>query len=203
MRLRPSSLLLVLTACALIMSGALGPLQMAAAADKKAPKGLTELGKRLTELAKDIAKLVEEANKDPDERKIDVYAKYSSQELKKLRKRLHADDLVKFMVDATKNLKIRQKAREAIEAAAIYKGDPDLSNTEKKGTRTKRAYFCDKFLTKHLKDDNRYTRELTHLLLIKLWGSANRVPEIAAYSTANDKTWRPAIRQWGKYLRAH
>ena len=202
MRCRRPAVLLSLSACALILLGALAPLPVADAADKNSPKGLTELGKRLDQLAQDIQKLIEEAKKDPDERKIDTYANYSAPELKKLRKRIHAVDLVAFMVDPTKKFNIRKKAREEIEGGAFFRGDPDLSNTEKKGTRTKRAYFSDKFLVKHLKDDDRYARELTHQLLSKLWGGTNRVPVIAAYSVADPKTWKAAIRQWSKYLRS-
>jgi hypothetical protein len=164
------------------------------------PATLKKLGERLERLAMRLRTLIEEASKDPDERKIDIYNAYTSQELKLKRRQVRASDLAGYMVDATKNWNVRVKAQKAIHLGAFQRGDPDLSTVEKQGRKSKRAYFCDKQLIKHLRsEDDPKTRVLVHELLLKLW-RVNNVPEISNYNPNDKDTWRKAYLAWQKYL---
>jgi hypothetical protein len=168
-----------------------------------APAGLKELGQRLDELALRIRKLVEEANRDPAERLVDKYSGYSDDELKlRSSKRVDAEMLVDIMVDPKKNHLLREKAQQVLLRGAQVRGDPDLSQTEKQGRQSKRAYFCDRTLVKHLRDEDAVARKLTHDLLMALWRlGAAAAPAISAYNPNDEKTWKPAYNEWKKYLR--
>lgn len=164
----------------------------------KRPANLEQLGRRLNELAKRIDRLLAEAGKDADERKIDEYIGYSSSKLKKTRGRVRAKELVLFMVDATKRVPLRQKAQKAIRMGGATRNDPDLST---EGSRTKRAQFSKTQLVKHLKHENRTSRQLVDELLKLLW-IVNRVrhQEIMDYDKDQESTWKAAIGGWNRYL---
>ena len=183
-----------------VFSGGAG---VAYAEDKpKPPASLRELGDRLIELAKRIEKLIKEAEKDADEATIDEYMGYSTAQLKKIRGRVRAQELVGFMVDATKHIDLRTKAMQALHEGAFIRNDPELSDDEKQGSRTKRSAFCKTHLLKHLRHLNRYSRALTQQLLMKLWRPSSQVyPVIAAYKALNEDTWKPAQRAWDKFLK--
>jgi len=183
-----------------VFSGGAG---VAYAEDKpKPPASLRELGDRLIKLAKRIDKLIKEASKDADEARIDEYMGYSTAQLKKIRGRVRAQDLVLFMVDATKHIDLRTKAMEALHEGAAIRKDPELSEDEKQGSRTKRSAFCKTHLLKHLRHENRYSRALTQKLLLALWRPSPQVhPVITAYRALNEDTWKPAQRAWDKFLK--
>ena len=165
------------------------------------PKSLSELGERLNELAQRIQKLIEEASKDADELKIEEYENYSSKQLKKTRGRVRAQELVAYMVDKTKNFKVRKRAQKAIHQGGAIRNDPELSTDEKAGSRTKRSAFCKSHLLEHLQHEDRNSRGLTQELLLLFWPvSRNRNPEILAYNADREDTWKNAKRAWGKYL---
>ncbi len=193
--------LLVLAVLALGLQASAAPDPEAAAPKVPAPKNLREVGDRLDELSVRIAKIVEEARKDPDTARIKLYTSYTPDQMKKTRGRVRAEDLVRWMVDPKKNFTtVRQAAQRALQEGAQFRGDPELSRGEKQGSRSKRAYFTEKHLIKHLGDDDRLARALVHDLLKKLWGTTG-LPEIDRYSPLNDKTWRPAIKKWPKFLK--
>lgn len=177
-------------------------LPVVAEAKPKPPTSLREVEKRLASLNRRVEALIREANRDPDERKVEEYANYTAQQLKKQRRRIRAADLVKFMLDPKKGFPIRERCMKVIHNAAAIKGDPDLSATEKQGSRTKRSAFCTKYLVKELKNDDRYSRALTDKLLKKLW-LVSHIPEIQSYSPLKSRkaTWDTALREWRKYLK--
>ena len=170
-----------------------------------APKDLKELEARLDALNARIAELMAAAQRDPAELKIAAYRKYGPKELKKTRGRIRAEDLVPLMADPTKNFTaVREAAQKAIIDGAKFKGDPDLSDTEKSGRMTKRAGFAYKELTGFLKDKDvdRLTRKLVHDLLCDLYPQArNAHPEVRAYSADGSGTWAPAYNEWRNYLK--
>ena len=171
------------------------------ASPRPGPKNLRELGERLVDVAGRIQKVIEEASKDPDAARIKLYVGYTPEQMKRTRGRVRAEDLVDWMVDPTKNfVTVRQPAALALQEGAQFRGDPELSRTEKQGTRSKRAAFCDKFLVRHLDHDDSVARKLVHELLKKLWGVTG-LTEIDKYSPQNDKTWKPAIKKWHLYLK--
>ena len=190
-------------ACVLVSAVLAVSLQASAAPDagRLAPKNLREVGERLDDLASRIQSIVEEASKDPDALRIEIYASYTPDQMKKTRGRVRAEDLVKWMVDPTKNfLTVREAAMKALKEGAQFRGDPDLSRSLKQGSRSRRAYFCEKFLIKHLASDNRLTRGLVHQLLTDLWGNTG-ITEINRYKPNIASTHKPAIRKWPRFLR--
>ncbi len=190
--------------------------QPASAADepigvrKRMPKNLAALEKRLDDLGSRISRLLEAANKDPAQQKIEMYKKYTPKELKKTRGRVDAEELVGFMVDKNKDFTIvRQAAMNAIYEGGAFRGDPELSDSEKSGSRTKRAHFCDKQLITYLKNlkvdgkpVDRFARKLVSDLLRKFYPGAERThPEIRIYNQDNEKTWKSAYNAWYRFLK--
>lgn len=183
----------------------------AAAADgplgvrKPMPKTLKSLEARLGDLQRRIDKLVEAASRDAAERWIEIYRKYTPKELKKTRGRVRVKQLVGYMVDKDQNFQtVREAARKAIHDGGRFRGDPDLSDSEKQGPRTKRAYFCWKELAPYLKDEkiDRLGRKLVNDLLNQFYGQAARThPEIRIYNQDTDGTWKPAYNAWVRYLK--
>ena len=191
-------MLLILTVVAVALPASSAPIPA-----RPTPKNLRELGERLDDLAVRIQRVIEEANKDPDAARIKLYASYTPDQMKKTRGRVRAEDLVEWMLDPTKNFKtVREAAAKAIQEGAQFRGDPELSRTDKQGSKSRRAYFCEKHLIKHLAHENRISRGLVQDLLKRLWG-ATGMPEIARYNPSNDKTWKPAIKKWRQYLKRH
>ncbi len=177
----------------------------AVAEDTKAkpkPRNLREMGERLTALAIQIQKLIEVASKDPDEARIDLYRSYTPKQMKKTRGRVRAEDIVGYMLDPKKHFDVRQKAWKALQEGAQFRGDPELSKTEKQGTKSKRAHFCERMLTKQLLHEDRIARKMVGDLLTTLWfGRRSGIAEIDRYSPTDEKTWKPARRRWNTYLR--
>lgn len=164
------------------------------------PANLKELGDRLERLVNNIQSLIEEAKKDPAERQIEIYNAYTKEELHFRRRDVRAALLVEFMVDSKKNFNVRLKAKEAIHLGCYQRPDPDLSTSEKQGRRSKRAYFCDRYLIKHLRDEeDPITRKLVSELLREMW-PVNNVSEITNYKVNEKKTWTPAYQAWKKFL---
>ncbi len=169
---------------------------------RPAPRNLREIEERLDGLARRITKLIEAANQDPDEARIRLYEGYTEPELKKTRGRVRAEDLVRYMLDPAKNFKVRQHAWKALQAGAQFRGDPDLSKSEKQGTKSRRAWFCEKHLVKQLLNKDRLARKFVHDLLMVLWfGKRSGLPEIDRYNANDEKTWSPARKRWIRYLR--
>jgi hypothetical protein len=169
------------------------------------PRTLGEMAKRIGDLDQRVTALLALANKDPDERWIDIYKHYSAQEYKKTRGRVTAKDVAGWMADPTKNFNVRQKAKEAL-IKGKWKQDPDLSNTEKRGTRTHRANFCWDVLLDYLrsrrgKPTDRLARAMAAEVLNAYYPQAKQSsPEIAAYNPDAEGTWNRAWKAWRKYL---
>ncbi|MDJ0520446.1 MAG: hypothetical protein QNJ90_00070 [Planctomycetota bacterium] len=175
--------------------------QASAAPSRAAPKNLRELGQRLDDVAVRIQNIVEEASKDPDAARIKLYSSYTPDQMKRTRGRVRAEDLVEWMLDPKKNfVTVRQAAAKALQEGAQFRGDPELSRTEKQGSKSRRAWFCEKHLIKQLAHEDRISRALVSDLLKKLWGSTGLV-EITRYNPSNEKTWKPAIKAWRRYLK--
>jgi len=173
-----------------------------AAVARPAPRNLREIDERLSGLARRITKLVEAARRDPDEARIKLYAGYSRDEMKKTRGRVRAEDLVAYMLAPGKDFNVRQLAAKTLQEGAQFRGDPELSKTEKQGTKSRRAWFCDKFLAKALLSNDRFARKFAHDLLLALWfGVRSGLPEIDRYDANDQKTWAPARKRWIRYLR--
>ena len=166
------------------------------------PATLGEIEQRLGELAKRIADLVAVAKQDPDEIKIAMYAKYGPKDLKSTRGRVRAEDLVDFMSDPAKNFNVREMAMKVL-VEARWRPDPDLSDEEKKGPYTKRGYFFDKKVAKHLRDDDRASRKLAHELLLAYYGDAAKRlhPEIKAFKDTDVNSCKAARDAWGRFLK--
>jgi hypothetical protein len=195
-------IVVVLAVGALALQGTAAPVPT-----RPAPKNLRELGVRLDAVAVRIQQIVEAASRDPDAARIKQYASYGPEQMKKTRGRVRAEDLVEWMLDSKKNfITVRQAAAQAILARARQRSDPELSTSEKQGSRTRLAHFCEKHLVKHLAHDSRMTRGLVHALLDALlenpWGSTG-FPEIQRYGVDAEKTWRPAIKKWRLFLKKH
>ncbi len=195
----------------IVVALALGalPLQGTAAPvpTRPAPKNLRELGARLDAVAVRIQQIVEAASRDPDAARIQQYVNYGPEQMKRTRGRVRAEDLVEWLLDPKKNfITVRQAAAQAILSRARLRTDPELSITEKQGSRSRLAFFCDKHLVKHLAHDSRMTRGLVHALLdallAKLWASTG-LPEIQRYNVDDEKTWKPAIKKWRQFLKKH
>ncbi|MDF1701798.1 MAG: hypothetical protein P1V36_11635 [Planctomycetota bacterium] len=172
---------------------------------KPMPKTLKSLEARLGDLQQRIDKLVEAASRDAAERWIEIYRKYTPKELKKTRGRVRVKQLVGYMVDKDQNFQtVREAARKAIHDGGRFRGDPDLSDSEKQGPRTKRAHFCWKELAPYLKDENidRVGRKLVNDLLNQFYGQAARThPEIRIYNQDTSGTWKPAYNAWVRFLK--
>lgn len=182
---------------------------------KPMPKRLDALEARLSALQTKIDGLVAAANRDPAEIKIAMYLNYTPKQMKKTRGRVRAEDLVTFMVDASKDFQtVRMPAFEALKRGARVKGDPELSNSEKQGPRTKRAHFCWKEVAPCLKDDkrgsgrdavmlDRIARKLAHDLLVEFYPRArNTHPEIRIYNPDGESgNWKSAYNAWVRYLK--
>jgi hypothetical protein len=166
----------------------------------EAPTSLEGLKQSLDDLARRIDAIIVEANKDPDEHDIDTYEAYSFEEMHQKKRAIRAEKLVGFMVDPEKNFNIRQRAQKAIKEGAQFRGDPDFSRAEKHGPRSKRAYFCDKYLIDHLEHKDAKSRKLTNELLNVLW-RVNSVPAIIAYDVNDKKTWSKSRKAWQRFLR--
>lgn len=189
--------------CALIAAVLALALQASAAPapSRPAPKNLRELGERLDDLAFRIQKIINEAGKDPDAARIKLYTSYTPDQMKKVRGRVRAENLVEWMLDPKKNfITVRRPAQRALQEGAQFRGDPELSRSEKQGTKTKRAYFCNKYLVEHLAHADRISRALVGELLRKLWGVTG-LAEIDRYNPVDEKTWKPAIKKWRQYLK--
>lgn len=169
------------------------------------PKSIGTLQGQLARLALRLEKVVEEARRDEAELKIAIYLKYPPKELKKTRGRVRAEDLLAWMVDKTKNPEtVRKPALEALIKGAQLRGDPDLSNDEKRGPYTKRAYFCWREAAPYLKDDkiDRLGRDFVRQFLEKLYPQAERQnPEIRIYHADREPTWGAAYSAWVRFLK--
>ena len=184
---------------------------------KPVPKSIASLEKGLSALQGRIDELVKKANQDPAELKIAIYRNYTPKQMKKTRGRIRAEDIVGFMIDKEQDFsRVREKAKEALIHGARYLNDPDLSEDEKQGSRTKRAAFCDKELIGILKRANddevstpggkvkidRLSRKLVNDLLKDWYKSAPRThPEIRIYNQDSEPTWKSAHSAWKRFLK--
>jgi hypothetical protein len=177
---------------------------------KRMPKTVAALEKQLVDLGSRISRLLEAANLDPAQKKIEMYKKYTPKELKKTRGRVRAEDLVAFMVDPSRDFPtVREAAMTAIYEGGAFRGDPELSDSLKSGSRTKRAHFCDKQLLAYLKSPkvggkpvDRFSRKLVNDLLKSFYPGAERThPEIRIYNPVKDKTWKSAHGAWYRFLK--
>lgn len=183
---------------------------------KPVPKSITSLEKGLGALQARIDELVKRAKQDPAELKIALYRKYTPKQMKKTRKRVRAKDLVGFMIDKSQNFEtVRKPAMEALLRGSLL-GDPELSESEKQGSRSKRAAFSDKELVYILIRPNdktvsmggekieidRMSRKLVNDLLKEWYKSAPRThPEIRIYNQDSDSTWKSAHAAWKRFLK--
>lgn len=171
---------------------------------KPAKWGLEKLQQQLDKLRKQVADLTEQANKDPRERDIDAYERYTAEQFKTLKKRVEVKDLVKMIFDSeAPYVTVRERAVKVIAKVNKRFADPDLTS-ERKGSRpSPRSAFCKKYVIKQLKNkDDGKSRALAHMLLTDLWGRTTMAgPLNYKPSKQHSATWDPAYDDWVKYLR--
>lgn len=164
-----------------------------------APKTLEELGSRIVKLEERISNLIAYAKRDPAQARIEQYVAYRRADFKNRKRAVRAHMLVSYMADATKDKDVRELAYKTLVDAAM-RGDPDLSQSLKRGRVTERAYFAQKHLVDLLKADDLQTREYANMLLDS-WFRVRGVGPILAYRTKDPKTWSKAIKAWKRELK--
>lgn len=181
---------------------ALALLLFAPSARAAEPASLEELEQRLVRATNKLKALVEEAARDPRERKLEEYLRYSTKQMKE-KKRVRAEDIVQWMADPKADFHLRQACKEALKKGAQLLDDPDLSSNIKKRPGTNRGYFFAKFVVPLIAEkDDRNTRTLAHALLKDIYGRVPSVPDIFNYNAdAGTSNWKKAVDAYKRHLR--
>ena len=165
------------------------------------PSSLDALEKRLIRATNKLQALVAEAQRDPRERKLEEYLKYTTKQMKE-KKRVKAEEIVQWMADGKADFTFRQACKDALKKGAQLLDDPDLSANIRKRPGTNRGYFFSKHVVQLLGDkDDRNTRTLAEALLREIYGRVPSVPDIFAYKPDAPNTWKKAMDAWKRHLR--
>lgn len=168
---------------------------------REPPGTLAQLDKRLRDVTTRLEALVAEAKRDPNQRKLKIYLKYSAKEMKSSKREVRAEDLVEWMSNPEAKFEFRLAVKEALKRGATFLQDPDLSSNIKKGSGTNRGHFFRNKIVPLLKKDDRNTRTLAASLLFDVFGRLAGQKDIFRYNADDKSTWHPAYAQWRKHLK--
>lgn len=163
-------------------------------------KDIADLTARIEALAKRLADVLLEANRDPDERKVDEYLNYSAAEMQKTKKNVDAEQLVGWMTDPKRDFNFRVRCKDAL-LQGMRRGDVDLTIKTKVRKQTMRGYFFRRNIVPMLTDaDDQNNRAWGDSLLKEVFPSERSTPEVAAYDIKEKGTWSKAAAAWRKAL---
>jgi hypothetical protein len=202
-RTRPILAALAVAAAGLLV-GLTASSRLRADAERPAPpppRTLTELDTQLAALNQRLDHLIELANLHPRWRDLKEYLGYTARDLADSHRRVKAKDIVEMFADPTVPFDLRRQARDALASAFAMKNDPDLDRGD--NHRKPRNDFARRFVVKLVKDDDEYSRQLAHELLLKWFPQMGNDPAIGLYKArdGNRAGWRAAYNAWLKGLR--
>jgi len=148
-----------------------------------------------------VGEVVAQAQKDRQEVMVDVYRRYTDDELRDPKRGVTLDMLLVVVNTDNVAKEVRQRAAESIYMDRVITNDPTLDMNGRREKRA-RAVFSIKVL-KLLTDNDEFVRALASNILTGLWpGWGNRKKEIKACKPQDRSSCVEAAKAWNDVFRS-